>query len=502
MDIRPGDSLDGPNGQSVSVGAVLGRGGFGQVFEGRLPDATRVAVKTLLTSGLNDAELRVLQNEACCGLEVVHPNVVRFLHVEDGTNTTGRPPYIVMEYVDGGSLRHVLDARKNPVTQVTVEELRAMFLQIAEGMEAVSAKLVHRDLKPENVLVDAAARRLKIADFGLAKMAGAATRSATFKNWGTPQYQSPEAFDDGPNTGAMDIYSAGVMYFELATLTLPIHPPGGDNSWSAWRRAHLLTPPHSIRAARPDLPIDLVQVIMQMIDKNPELRPDSWSGIISRLQAKTTTSASPDVSELVKKAAASVIESRAAATRGAEVREKRAERVALLEQAFAQLVNTVRGLTDAFNDQSHIVKLNLRVVDTLSAEVRAIPTGFYRLDVAGNPIEDFGIGPAGTVRMLGRVMLTPQPQPSNERAYFDRASFGGFNLFYVVRRPDEAFGTWNQIRFERSPLASERSYPHWFALPVGDLPRKLQLLGAIDVIQHEQRTLDDTWFMSLLTQMV
>ena len=90
MDIRPGDTLDGPNGQSVSVGAVLGRGGFGQVFDGRLPDSTRVAVKTLLTSGLNDAELRVLQNEARCGLEIVHPNVVRFLHVDDGAKTPPR----------------------------------------------------------------------------------------------------------------------------------------------------------------------------------------------------------------------------------------------------------------------------------------------------------------------------------------------------------------------------------------------------------------------------
>jgi hypothetical protein len=249
------------------------------------------------------------------------------------------------------------------------------------------------------------------------------------------------------------------------------------------------------------LPIDLVQLIMQMIDKNPEQRPGTWSGIVSRLKTRATAGAGPDVSELVQTAAASVIESRAAATREAELREMRAERLALLEQAFAKPINTVRALTDAFNDQSHVVKFGLQVTDPLSAEVRAFP-GNYRLEIAGNLIDDFDIGPAGILRVLGCVTLLPQPQPANERAHFDRESIGGFNLFYVVRRPDEQFGTWNQIRFEHSPLTGKMSYPHWFALPVGELPRKLKLLGAMDVLQHEQRPLDDSWFKSLLKQMV
>jgi serine/threonine protein kinase len=502
MDIRPGDALDGPNGQLISIGALLGHGGFGQVFDGRLPDSTRVAVKTLLTAGLNAAELRGLQNEAQCGLKVIHPNVVRILHVDDGTKVAGRPPYLVMEHVDGGDLRAMLDARGNPVVPFPVEELRAMFLQIAEGMVAVSAELVHRDLKPENVLVDLVGMRLKIADFGLAKLAGAATRSETFKGWGTLPYQAPEAFDGRPNTPAMDVYSAGVMFYEVATLMLPVMPPAGNNSPIDWRRAHLLSAPQDIRAARPDLPIDLVQLIMQMLDKNPEQRPGSWSGIVSRLKTNPAAAAGPDVSDLVQKAATSFIQSPAAATREREEREKREERAALLEQAFAQPINVVRALADAFNENSHVATLVLRIVDPLSAEVQAVPIGNHRLDVGGNPIEDFDLGHAGILRLLGSVTLVPQPEPVNERAHFDQESFGGFNLFYVVRRPDESFGTWTQIRFEHSPLTGKMSYPHWFALSVGELPRKLKLLGAMDVVQHEQRPLDDSWFRSLIKQMV
>lgn len=153
----------------MTVESLLGRGGFGQVFAGRLPDDTRVAIKTLLTATLDENELRTLQNEALHATSIDHPNVVRVLHVSTGDDNTGRPPYFVMELVEGGDLRAILESHKAAGTKPTAEELRAMYLQIAEGMAAVNAKVVHRDLKPENVLLDAKAGRLKITDFGLAK---------------------------------------------------------------------------------------------------------------------------------------------------------------------------------------------------------------------------------------------------------------------------------------------------------------------------------------------
>src|SRR5207245_1487229 len=175
-----------------------------------------------------------------------------------GEKAADRPPYLVMEYVAGGTLRNVIERHRTSATRFDVEELRAMYVEIAEGMAAVNARVVHRDLKPENVLVDAAGRTLKIADFGLAKLVDAATRSETFKGWGTRPYQAPEAFDGGPNTPAMDIYAAGVVFYELATLDLPVQPKAGDNTPTAWRNAHLLAPPKDIRSVRPDLPNDLV----------------------------------------------------------------------------------------------------------------------------------------------------------------------------------------------------------------------------------------------------
>ena len=100
MDIRPGDTLTGPNSSQITVDSFLGRGGFGQVFKGHLEDGTPVAVKTVLTSILDLDELRTFQNEARCSQEISHPNVVQILHVNDGNDISGRPPYLVMEFID------------------------------------------------------------------------------------------------------------------------------------------------------------------------------------------------------------------------------------------------------------------------------------------------------------------------------------------------------------------------------------------------------------------
>src|SRR5690349_4783458 len=118
-------------------------------------------------------------------------------------------------------------------------------------MEAVNAVLVHRDVKPENILADGSGN-VKIGDFGLAKIVGAATRTRTFKGGGTLPYMAPEAFDGRPNSVAMDVYGVGVLFHELASLQWPITASSAD--WLAWYRAHLLDAPPNLSATRADLP--------------------------------------------------------------------------------------------------------------------------------------------------------------------------------------------------------------------------------------------------------
>jgi eukaryotic-like serine/threonine-protein kinase len=503
MDIRPGETLNGPRGSQVTVDSFLGSGGFGQVFKGYLADGTPVAIKTVLTSILDPDELRTFQNEARCSQEVSHPNVVQVLHVSDGNDASGRPPYLVLEFVDGGNLRDVIKAHQSAGSKPSPTELRAMYLEIAEGMRAINRKIVHRDLKPENVLVDNAASRLKIADFGLAKLVGAATRSETFKGWGTRPYQAPEAFEYGPNDVAMDIYAAGVTFFELATLDWPVQPASGDNSPLAWRNAHLFKSPSNLRVMRPDAPDDLIQLIALMLQKDPSRRPSSWDVVIERLQKQPNEKeGQPDVSALVQKATATLLQRIAEETRLREQTEKQGERFALLQHAFNEPVETLRSVVNAFNDASEVGKLSLKEQGSLSAEVASSHTG-SRLVLEARVIDDLNVGPNDIFRLIGIARIDPMPRLANRNDFYrNQESFGSFNLGYKVNHSRDKFGTWSVFRFEHSPIMGKVGSPRWFALDFHELPRQLAALNAMGIYQHQQGQLDHEWFRLLLEHLM
>jgi serine/threonine protein kinase len=503
MDIRPGTILTAPDGEEITIDALLGQGGFGQVFAGSLEDGSRVAVKTVLTSSLSENELKVLQNEAAHAIGIDHPNVVRVLHFSTGADFSGTPPFLVMELVEGKNLRSIIEAHHSGNSAPLYEELQAMYLQIAAGMQAVNEKVIHRDLKPENILIDQASNQLKIADFGLAKLADAATRSETFKGWGTRPYQAPEAFEFGPNTVAMDVYAAGVTFFELATLSWPVEPKAGDHSPLAWRNAHLLMPPANLRLMRPDLPDSLVQLITLMLQKDPARRPSSWQVVIDRLHKRPDSEGTrPDVSLLVQKATTTLLDETARKTRERAEREARAERQALLEQSFNEPVEVLRTLVDAFNDASDVGKLNLTVHNPFSVEVKG-EARKASLHLHAQPIDDLKTGTHGIFRLIGIARINPVPSARNESEVFqDRESFGSFNLGYRLQQESERFGTWTLLRFEHNPLTRSVSYPRWFAVDSDDFRRQLQMLNGVGIYQHQQSELNHDWFRLLLQHLL
>jgi serine/threonine protein kinase len=500
MDIRLDDVLEGPDGKTIKIDALLGSGGFGQVFSGTMSDSTRVAVKTVITAPLDANELRALQNEAKLALGIIHPNVVRIFYVNDGT-AAGRPPYIVMEFVPGGNLRSFINDYVSNGKKIAPDDLRSIYAQIAEGMGAINSIPVHRDLKPDNVLVDSSGR-LKIADFGLAKLADAATRTETFKGAGTLPYEAPEVFDLGPNTIAMDVYAAGVMFYELAALGWPIQPPAHDRCWAAWRKAHLFEMPQDLRRLRPDLPMDLVQLVMTMLEKDPRRRPSSWTDIAIRAKgAGPKQPGVPNVQALIDRATSTLHERSAAAARERQEREQMDEATTLAEQAFNELVALLHGLIDAFNTQSLIGRLELRTTGAFSVEVRS-QSSRTRLVLSGEVVDDLPIRTGGVAHIIARASLEPRQDPPNDAAYNDRTSFGSFNPVYRLGRPGERYGIWFQVRFEISPIRPQAAYPHWFGVEFDELPRELQILGMLSHFQSEQRPIDDEWFKLLLVQLL
>jgi non-specific serine/threonine protein kinase/serine/threonine-protein kinase len=197
----------------------IGRGGMGAVYLARRADEqyeSRVAVKVIKRGMDTDAVVRRFRNERQILATLGHPNVARLL--DGGTTEDGRP-YFVMEYVEGRPLTEYCDAKK-----LSVEERLRLFLKVCSAVSSAHRNLVvHRDIKPGNILVSEDGEP-KLLDFGIAKLLDAdaeGTATATLLRAMTPEYASPEQVKGEPVTTATDVYSLGVLLYELLTGVLP-----------------------------------------------------------------------------------------------------------------------------------------------------------------------------------------------------------------------------------------------------------------------------------------
>jgi serine/threonine protein kinase len=230
---------------------LLGRGGMGAVYKARQTSLDRfVALKILPAEANEDPAFgERFQREARALAQLSHPNIVG---VHD-FGQAGAYAYLVMEFVDGANLRQLQRGG-----HLSPSEALAIVPQICEALQfAHDHGIVHRDIKPENILIDTQGR-VKIADFGLAKMmrleAGAPDLTLTRHAIGTPQYMAPEQIEK-PETvdHRADIYSLGVVFYEMLTGELPI---GRFSSPSQ----------------RVEVDVRLDEVVLKALEKEPALR--------------------------------------------------------------------------------------------------------------------------------------------------------------------------------------------------------------------------------------
>jgi serine/threonine protein kinase len=277
---RPGTLL-GP----YELVELLGEGGMGQVWRARHQLLGRdVAVKLIHPGRIGDSvSLSRFQREIKLLARLDHPNVVRAEHADviDGTHV------LVMEYVPGVSLTdHVRTQGVMPVEKAC-EALR----QAALALQCAHEKgLVHRDVKPSNLLLTPDGT-VKLLDLGLARAAGAPAAdelTASGQVMGTFDYMAPEQWDDSHAVdGRADVYSLGCTAYFLLTGRAPF-AEAGHNSRLSKMKAHALLPPPSLKAARPDVPDALADVVARMLAKAPEDRiqtPGEVAKLLETIQA-------------------------------------------------------------------------------------------------------------------------------------------------------------------------------------------------------------------------
>lgn len=252
--------------------AKIGSGGMGEVY---LADDTklnrRVALKFLPSHLAADTILRArFTREVQAVAALNHPNIIHVYEVSE----FNRRPFFAMEYVEGESLRERMREGKLPITAAL-----QYIIGLCEGLEAAhQVGIVHRDIKPANIVI-ANSGRIKILDFGLAKRASDPTLTSMGSTLGTICYMSPEQVQGRDSDNRSDLFSVGIVLYELIAGRLPFR---GD--YDAATLTSIVSDPHEpLTKYRPDVPPRLSAIVDRLLAKDPAQRYQSVTDLLKDL---------------------------------------------------------------------------------------------------------------------------------------------------------------------------------------------------------------------------
>jgi len=259
----------------------VGRGGMGVVYKARQISLDRiVAIKMLLREFARDDEfINRFKREAKAIAALNHQNIVDIYDIREAGGTW----FIITEFVGGGTLRDLLKEKKvlsiNEATRILYDSCSALYYTHKKG-------IIHRDIKPDNVMFTDA-REVKVTDFGLARLSDSSFQTRTGLSMGTPRYMSPEQASGKGIDHRSDIYSLGVMFFEMATGQVPFE---GDNAFAVVFK-HINEEPPKPSEIKPDLPQWVDEVVLKCMAKDQEDRYSDCSLLGQALEGVVSTPA-------------------------------------------------------------------------------------------------------------------------------------------------------------------------------------------------------------------
>ncbi len=292
---------------------------MGVVYLARDTESGRkVALKVLppeLTR--NPKYVERFQREASAVSKLNHPNIIHIYAIGEEEQTH----YFAMEYLGGPTLRQSLAQKK----RLELAEAVSIILQIADALDAAHAQaIIHRDVKPDNIMADEEGK-FKIMDFGIAHTEEGTRLTVTGTIMGTPEYMSPEQASGTAIDRRSDIYSLGVVLYELLTGKAPFKAQTAMEVL----QMHITKMPESPKLLNPEIPTNVANVIAKMLEKQPSNRYDSFRHVINAL--------SQAVPESMRAAGTSVKEIQAA-----PVREKERPAARVRERVILQTPASVR----------------------------------------------------------------------------------------------------------------------------------------------------------------
>lgn len=280
----------------------IGKGGMGLVYRAKHVNFNRLfAIKILKNELVSDPQaIKRFRNEANAAGMIRHPNAIT---ITDFNITNDGAAYLVMDYVEGRSLRDILKKEGKQSYTRTVELLS----QVCDAAAAAHRKgIIHRDLKPDNIMVEPQedqSEMVKVLDFGIAKLSQNPAYSENITVGGailgSPYYMSPEQCDGRHLDSRSDIYSLGIILYELLVGKVPFR---AQTPWGLVKM-HCSSPPPPIRNHRPDIPPALEAAILKALAKDPKDRQQSAVDLKRELEAALNSSiqvqTSPSQSNIV-----------------------------------------------------------------------------------------------------------------------------------------------------------------------------------------------------------
>ena len=451
----PGTLIAGPHGtQTLRLEDILGNGAFGLVYKAiDTVDQTQYAIKfPLAPVGFQGQDqLQAFLNEVQAAQTIQHPNVVRVLYTD--VHTPMLLPYLVMEFIDGGTLQACLERQRQANMPVDLDVLQAWTDELLAGITAINAKMLHRDLKPDNILLDDTT--LKIGDFGLSKMIGVLTRSRSFKGRQHVLYMAPEGWRYETNAIQIDMYAMGIILFELASLRYPYQLPADRSNIDAMRDMHLFQIPQRLEQVRADIPTRYSRVISRLLEKNPRDRYATWAEVqqdITRaweIHAGVRPGPRASVADLLRETTR--IQEEQARRRNAERQreEEQEERRRLDQVQVTKLLDLIKAEIDEYNEhcspqeRMHVTQIH----DALRVQ---LPFG-QSLSLSFFPVD-----PPLTLKM-GQVRVAGALQDSDG---------GGLNYLLFRQATEDLYGTWKVCWVRHHPT-----------VPPGTLPQRVTPFG-------------------------
>lgn len=484
--------FDGDN-NIYTVKESIRNGGFGQVFKIERNDNKQVyALKVPNTAPfVSDVDLRSFLNEYQNAIQVNHTNVIKYYYLNDGSTFKDLPVYMIMEYADGGTLEDFIANSKQSGSLLEAPLILNMYDHLISAMKAINSFVVHRDIKPANIL--RCGEVWKVTDFGLAKLYDATTRSLSFKGYGSMDYAAPECWRGDKNTMQMDIYSMGIVFYEIAFLH---HPYSVQNdSQDEWRKTHLFLPPKNPMMYNPTIEPSTCIAVMKMMEKDKNKRPQNWDEVKEHINSGV---AKVEDDDIISSLLIRTLERNDNINKENAEKDRRTEEIKQFQdnvnyQFQNDIFNPIKEFIESVNFKrpDDVISIN-QVSNKLSINYSRksvyldyryiIEEDFYRYV----PENDFG-------RNIQRKILDlPTYRGSRIKAWgFLKASDRrGFNII-LVDQPDNDYGYFVMLFNTHHQMGGHRdNHPDPFPFEFNELEKEIKLITAMHIYHTQQILLD------------